>query len=113
MTACAIAPSDQRAVAQNVGKSLAALYGQRKSYAPALIKSAMRKQRYAAAWDCWALSLFASKADFDAYHAAMGESCDYAAMRGAMLDAIRPAPAADFGNSSLGDAAADVFDLLT
>jgi len=113
VTACTIAPSDQRTLAQNVGKSLLALYGQRKSYAPALIKSAMRKQRYPTSWDCWALSVFASQTDFDTYHAAISESCDYAAMRGAMLDAIRPAPANDFGNSTLGDTVADVFDFLT
>ena len=113
MTACAIAPDDKRAVARNVGRSLLGLYGKRKSYAPALIKSAMRKQRYPATWDCWALSLFASQADFDAYHAALGESCSYPVMRGEMLQAISPAPAADFGNGSAADFLGDVFDIVT
>ena len=113
MTACAIAPDDKRAVAQQVGRALVGLYGKRKSYAPALIKSAMRKQRYPAAWDCWALCLFASAADFDAYHAARGESCSYSAMRGEMLEAIRPAPASDFGNGSASDLLGDLFDIVT
>ena len=109
MTTCATAPSDKRAIAQNVGKYLVGLYGQRKSYAPALIKSGMRKQKYPQAWDCWALSLFASRADFDAYHAAIGEPCDFNAMRGAMLDAVRPAaPSTDLSTGTAADLLDDV-----
>jgi hypothetical protein len=113
VTACAIAPDDKRAVARNVGKYLVGLYGKRKSYAPGVIKSAMRKQRYSTQWDCWAISLFASEGDFDAYHAAIGETCNYAAMRGEMLEAIHPAPGADFGNGSAADFLGDLFDFVT
>jgi hypothetical protein len=91
MGGCAIAPSDKRAIARRVGKHLASVYGPRKSYSPAIVRAAMRRCEFPADWDCWALSLYTAQTDFDAFHAALGEACDYAAMRAEMAGAIDPA----------------------
>lgn len=48
----------------------------------------MRRCRFPDVWDCWALSLYASREDFDAWHAQTGEVCEYATMHSEMLDAI-------------------------
>ena len=99
MAACAIAPNDKRLLARRVGGHLAGLYGKRRSYSPALIKAAMRRCEFPDAWDCWALSLFASRDDFVDHHTRIGEACDYASMHTDMLAAI--------GHSALGPAGVD------
>jgi len=88
MATCAIDPGNKRLLAQRVGKHLVTLYGKRPSYSPTLVRAAMRRCQFPDIWDCWALSLFSSPLDFDSYHAATGESCDFASMHAEMLSAI-------------------------
>jgi|GEM_PF-4019008 len=45
----------------------------------------MRRLKYGSDLDCWALSLYVTQIDFDAYHVARGEACDYAAMHSSMM----------------------------
>lgn len=95
MATCSIAPGDKRQVAQRVGRHLVGLYGKRRAYSPPLVKAAMRRCNLPDAWDCWALSLFASPDDFVAYHRQIGEACDYGAMHAEMLGAIGAGPSLD------------------
>jgi hypothetical protein len=105
MATCSIAPGDKRALARAVGKHLTERYGKRTHYSPTLIKASMRKLRYPDVWDCWGLSLFADRADFDAYHAAIGEACDYGSMNAEMLSVVDSGSVFDFLSAdwTLGD----------
>ena len=48
----------------------------------------MRRQNLSLDLDCWAFSLYTSRSDFDGHHRITGESCDYDAMRGDMIEAL-------------------------
>jgi hypothetical protein len=98
MATCAIPPKDKRLLARHVGKRLVSLYGKRQSYSPKIVKAAMRRCEFPDVWDCWALSLFSSASDFDSYHSAVGEACDYAAMHADMLSAVQVDAAFDFSS---------------
>jgi hypothetical protein len=110
MATCAIALNDKRTLARNVGKHLTARYGKRTHYSPTLVKVTMRRLNYPDVWDCWALSLFASRDDFAAYHASLGEVCDYASMNTDMLSAVDSGSLFDFisGDWSVGDFVPDL-----
>jgi hypothetical protein len=56
----------------------------------------MRRCEFPDVWDCWALSLFTSPNDFSAYHAMLGEACDYASMHADMLGALDSGSLLDF-----------------
>lgn len=114
MVTRAIALTDKRTLARNVGKHLRARYGKRTHYSPTLVKVTMRRLNYPDGWDCWALSLFTSHDDFDAYHTALGEVCDYAAMNGSMLSAVDSGSLLEFvsGDWSATDLVPDVTDLI-
>ena len=105
MATCALALQDKRTLARNVGKHLSARYGRRTHYSPALVKASMRRLNYPDVWDCWALSLFTSRADFETYHSTLDELCDYAAMNGDMLGAVHSSSLLEFvsGDWSLGE----------
>jgi hypothetical protein len=96
MGMCAIAVADKRTLARSVGKHLTATYGKRAHYSPTLVKVTMRRLKYPDIWDCWALSLFTDCGDFDSYHAALGEICNYAAMNADMLSAVGSDSMTDF-----------------
>jgi hypothetical protein len=109
MATCAIALHDKRTLARDVGKHLSSRYGKRAHYSAALVKATMRRLKYPDVWDCWALSLFTAREDFDAYHAARGEICDYAVMNGGMLQAVDSGSVLEFvsGDWSFGDLLSD------
>ena len=115
MATCTIALGDKRTVARKVGKQLTTLYGRRQHYSPQLVKAAMRRCDFPDLWDCWALSLFSSPSDFAAYHATLGEVCDYSTMHADMLSSIDTGSLLDFlsldwsGGESFGDSSS--FDL--
>lgn len=88
MTACAIEPQDKRRLGRRVGRDLQRRYGRKSHYAPAEIRSSMRRLEYPYTWDCWALSLYASPFDFDAFHRARNEVCDYQGMHAAMASCL-------------------------
>ena len=112
MPVCALAPADKRQLARSVGKHLVATYGKRRAYSPTVIRATMRRLGFPDTWDCWALSLFASADDFDLFHAAIGEVCDYASMHAQMLsDAVGDSVDVDFFSFEwLGDACGAAFD---
>lgn len=88
MTACAIKPVDQRKLGQRVGRDLRRRHGQRAHYTPEQVRDSMRRLDYPYMWDCWALSLYTSPFDFDAFHRARNEACDYAGMHAEMASSL-------------------------
>jgi hypothetical protein len=91
MPACAIRPADRRDQVRRVGNDLLQNYGRKKFYSAEEVKAANRRQDVPFDVACWSHAAFNSHADFDAYHAAIGESCDYAAMKSEMLSSVSEA----------------------
>lgn len=88
MDICAIAAVDKRLLAKKVGDDLVQRHGRRPYHAVVDIKAAARRMRFPDAWDCWALSLYASPQDFADYHRQTGERCDYRSMHDSMAEAL-------------------------
>jgi hypothetical protein len=86
---CAPAPLNKRKYISDLGKILVADYGKKKYYKPDEVKKAHKKSQ----WDafdfyCWGMSTYSSHSEFDEYHQATGEVCDYTAMKAEMLEGI-------------------------
>ena len=88
MDICGLAAIDKRLLGRKVGADLAKRHGSKPHYAVRDIKAAARRCNFPDAWDCWALSLYASPHDFADYHQRTGERCDYASMHESMVDAV-------------------------
>jgi len=88
MISCNLAPADKKAYGKAVGEILVKDYGKKKYYSPKEVKRASSNSQYPIDWDCWAMSLYTSPGDFKTYHDAIGESCDYAAMKSEMTSAL-------------------------
>src|SRR2546426_5642875 len=56
-------------------------YGRAKKYTPAQVKRTIEARGYSVEWMCYALCMCCNRRDFNAYHRAASESCDYDAMR--------------------------------
>jgi hypothetical protein len=88
MPACASAPADRRKQARLVGNDLVKNYGRKRYYTPLEIRNANRRQQIQVDVGCWSYAMFASREDFDAYHLARGETCDYVAMKSEMVSSV-------------------------
>jgi hypothetical protein len=88
MTLCSLAPADKKSYARDIGEILFRTYGKKKFYSPEQVKRASSQSRYNIDWHCWAMCIFSSPADFNAYHKLVGETCDYASMKAEMTLAI-------------------------
>ncbi len=84
---CANPPKDKKAYAESVGKILVKNYGKKKYYSVPEVQNAA-KTASAVDWHCWAMCLYVSPGEFDAYHQSTGEVCDYTAMRSEMASAL-------------------------
>lgn len=84
---CAQAPNDKREYIATIGDILVKDYGKKKYYKPAEVKKAHKKSNYAESLDfsCWAMSVFSSHDDFEAYHQQTEDICDYTKMKTEML----------------------------
>jgi hypothetical protein len=71
-----------RRYVKSLGPELRRRYGRAKRYTPAQVKSTIEQRGYSTEWTCYALCMYCGRRDFDAYHRAAGESCDYNVMRG-------------------------------
>jgi hypothetical protein len=87
-TMCALSPIDKRAQAKRVGDDLLRNYGKKPYYSVEQVKAANRRNSVSIDVECWSHAMFNTHEDFDAMHAAMGEVCDYAAMKLQMLQAV-------------------------
>lgn len=92
MAACAISPADRRKQVQLVGSDLLKNHGRKQYYTVEEVKAANRRQGISIDFACWSHATFNSHSDFDKYHASIGESCDYAAMKADMLSSVSSAP---------------------
>jgi hypothetical protein len=88
MGSCSLAPADKKAYGKEVGEILIRNHGKKQFYSPEQVKKASSQTRYGVDFHCWAMCLFVAPADFDAYHVATGETCDYAAMKAEMTSAM-------------------------
>ncbi len=90
MPACSIKPQDRKVQIQKVGRDLIANYGKKRHYTVLEVKNANRRQGVKYDVACWSHAFFNSHSDFDEYHARIGETCDYAAMKSEMAASIAP-----------------------
>ena len=91
-----------RRYVKGLGPELRKRYGRANQYTPAVVKRTVEERGYNQNCLCYALAIYCSRQDFDAYHRATGEACDYDAMRGEVADRF-------FGGSPSFDAL-DVID---
>jgi hypothetical protein len=85
---CAISPSNKRAQGRKVGEDLVRHYGKRKFYTVEQVKESNRRNGINIDVACWSHAMFNSHSDFDRFHAAAGEACDYVGMKAQMLRAV-------------------------
>lgn len=88
MPACAITPADRKKQIGLVGRDLVKNHGKKNFYTVQEVKNANRRQRIDYDVACWSHAFFNSHADFDEYHARIGETCDYVAMKREMLSSV-------------------------
>lgn len=96
MRACAIAPSDRRDQVKRVGDDLLRNYGKKPYYTVQEVKDANRRCNISPDFGCWSHATFNTHKDFDEFHQAIGEQCDYAAMKGEMLASVSDASDTSF-----------------
>lgn len=84
---CPPVPEDKKKYISAIGEELVNTYGKKEFYTPEEVKESHKKKKRDYYWDfsCWAMSIFSSHEDFDAYHQNTGETCDYNEMRQEML----------------------------
>ena len=85
MAACHLAPADKKALIGAVGEELVRKHGKRKYYEPAQVRTAAESRGYSVDVHCWAYCIFTTPEDFRSIHDAVGEVCDYAAMKAEVL----------------------------
>ncbi|MBB6370706.1 hypothetical protein [Chryseobacterium shigense] len=90
---CTPLPEDRKKYIKDLGSILVGDYGKKEFYKPEEIKKANQKTSWAngtngADYSCWGMSVFSSHEDFDSYHQASGEICDYTEMKQTMLEGI-------------------------
>lgn len=91
MRACAIPPSDRKDQVKRVGEDLVRNYGKKPYYTVDEVKESNRRCKIDIDFCCWSHAAFNSHADFDAFHRAIGEQCDYVAMKSEMLSSVSTA----------------------
>lgn len=91
MAACALSPEDKRSQAKRVGNTLVRQYGKQRYYTVQQVKAANKRERIDIDVCCWSHAMFNTRADFDAYHRSIGETCDYSSMKSQMLGAVSDA----------------------
>lgn len=88
MPACTIKPEDLKRQVRVIGRDLVQNYGKKKYYTPLEVRNANRRACIHSNYTCWSFAFFNDQQDFDAWHAARDEICDYAAMKTEMVSAI-------------------------
>ncbi len=88
MTACNKKPIDMKSQIIAVGRDLVNHYGKKKFYSTIEVKEANKRQGINVDFACWSHSVFNSHLDFDQHHSAMGETCDYIAMKTEAVESI-------------------------
>jgi hypothetical protein len=71
-----------RLYARQLGGLLQSKYGKQQTYSPTQVKATMTEWGYNNGDDCYGLAMYCDRDSFMEYHRAIGESCNYDAMRG-------------------------------
>jgi hypothetical protein len=79
---------DRKAYVTDVGEILVKNHGKKKFYSPEQVKNASKQTKYEVDWHCWAMCVFSSPTDFNAYHESVGENCDYGSMKEEMTSLL-------------------------
>jgi len=77
-------------------------FGFARYYTPAQIRSTIDRNGLSSDYDCYALAIFTEREAFEFHHAALGQTCDYAAMRDEVLSLHSNAHAALDGSCADG-----------
>ena len=85
MPTCGLKPEDKKAFVGAVGEELVRKHGKQKYYKPQEVRRAAEARGYPVDWHCWAYCIFCTPEDFKDLHDALGEACDYAAMKAEVL----------------------------
>lgn len=72
-----ISAQDREKQIGQVGSDLVRNYGKKVYYSVQEVKSANRRQDVRVEHVCWSHAAFNTKAEFDAFHRAIGQSCDF------------------------------------
>ncbi len=88
MPSTTLTENDKKICGKYVGKTLVRKHGQQKFYSPQQVTQAAKEAGFRIDWHCWAMAMYTSPADFNAYHKALGENCNYAAMKQEMVSAL-------------------------
>jgi hypothetical protein len=88
MSLCHTPPPNRKMMIDRVGRELNTRHGKQKSYTQPQIQSAASAVGYPVDVHCWAMCVFMDQSDFLAYHAAIGEVCNYDLMRATMLESL-------------------------
>jgi len=83
-----LAPEDMRDFGRAIGHDLLEHHGKQDYYTVDQVNSSAKRQGYAPDWSCWAMSGFVEPAEFIAYHADIGETCDLPSMKSQLVEAI-------------------------
>lgn len=85
MAACHMKPADKKQFISNVGKELVKTNGKKKYYKTSEVRLAADRCGYPIDIHCWAMCFYTSPSDFNAYHVAESETCNYAEMKTELL----------------------------
>jgi hypothetical protein len=90
MATCHHAPRDRKNLIDRVGRELTRQYGKAANYTSDQVSQAARSACIPLDFHCWAMCVFMDERTFLEHHTAIGEACDYGAMRATMLESLGP-----------------------
>lgn len=85
MSTCHTRPKNSRAMIKAVGQDLVRRRGKQCYYAIGDVLDAVLAAGFSPADSCWALAVYTCPRDFSSHHDALGEACNYFAMRSELL----------------------------
>jgi hypothetical protein len=85
MPACELKPDDKKQFISDVGQDLVRRHGKQKYYPPDEVRQSRQSAGYPLDIECWAMVIFTTPEDFEFIHQAVGDACDYAAMKTEVL----------------------------
>jgi len=101
MSPCHLPPKDKGAMGKAVGKELVKRHGKKRFYSTDQVRGVATDLGYPIDWHCWAMAVFVSPGDFNAFHESIGEACDLGSMKAQMVSAITDGASADWFNVDL------------
>ena len=88
MNVLPLTTAEKKAYGKRIGEILVRDYGKKKYYSGPHIKKASQEVKNGYDLHCWAMCLYMSPDEVKAYHDAIGDGCDYSAMKAEMTSAL-------------------------